>query len=92
MNVVGQMLDINLSGNVFKKFFEGMDTDRNGKLNRKEFIQLIKSNETVAKMPDEDEYINPILQGLCSDALMALTDEDSDWELSLHEFKKCLDP
>jgi len=39
-----------------------------------------------------DEYINPVLQNLCADALLSLTDEDSDWELNITEFMKCLDP
>lgn len=43
-------------------------------------------------MPGADEFINPVLQGLCADALIAVSDEDADWELTFHEFMKCLDP
>lgn len=39
-----------------------------------------------------DEYINPVLQNLCADALLSLSDEDSDWELNITEFMKCLNP
>lgn len=39
-----------------------------------------------------DEYINPVLQSLCADALLSISDEDSDWELNITEFMKCLDP
>ena len=39
-----------------------------------------------------EEYTNPILQKLCSDALISISDEDSDGELSFHEFMKCLSP
>ena len=39
-----------------------------------------------------EEYINPVLQSLCADALISISDEDSDWELSINEFMKCLDP
>lgn len=39
-----------------------------------------------------EEDINPILQSLCADALISISDEDSDWELSVNEFMKCLDP
>ena len=39
-----------------------------------------------------DEYINPVLQNLCADALLSLSDEDSDWELNITEFMRCLDP
>ena len=39
-----------------------------------------------------EEYMNPILQSLCADALLSISDEDSDWELNITEFTKCLDP
>ena len=39
-----------------------------------------------------DEYINPVLQSLCADALLSISDEDSDWELNITEFMRCLDP
>lgn len=39
-----------------------------------------------------EEYTNPILQKLCADALISISDEDSDGELSFHEFMKCLNP
>ena len=39
-----------------------------------------------------DEYINPVLQSLCADALLSISDEDSDWELNIREFMKSLDP
>ena len=39
-----------------------------------------------------EEYTNPILQKLCADALISISDEDSDGELSFHEFMKCLSP
>ena len=39
-----------------------------------------------------EEYVNPILQSLCADALISISDEDSDLELSFNEFMKCLDP
>lgn len=77
---------------IFKKYFDAMDEDKNAKLSRKEFAQLIKSNDTVAQMPGADQFINPVLQGLCADALIAISDEDADWELTFHEFMKCVDP
>lgn len=43
-------------------------------------------------MPGEDHYINPVLQSLCSNALLELMDQDADKELSFDEFKHCLDP
>ena len=45
-------------------------------------MQIVSSNE----------YINPVLQNLCADALLSLSDEDSDWELNITEFMRCLDP
>ena len=39
-----------------------------------------------------EEYNNPILQKLCADALISISDEDSDGELSFHEFMQCLNP
>ena len=39
-----------------------------------------------------DEYVNPVLQSLCADALISISDDDSDWELNITEFMRCLDP
>ena len=39
-----------------------------------------------------EEYTNPILQKVCADALISISDEDSDGELSFQEFMKCLNP
>lgn len=33
-----------------------------------------------------------MLQSLCADALISISDEDSDWELNITEFMRCLDP
>lgn len=35
---------------IFKKYFDAMDEDKNAKLSRKEFSQLIKSNESVGQV------------------------------------------
>ena len=37
-------------------------------------------------------YVNPVLQSLCADELISVSDDDSDWKLSFVEFEKCLDP
>ena len=39
-----------------------------------------------------EEYTNPILQKLCADSLISISDEDSDGQLSFHEFMQCLNP
>ena len=39
-----------------------------------------------------EEYENSILQGLCADALISVSDDDSDLELTIDEFMKCLNP
>ena len=38
------------------------------------------------------DELNPILESLCTDALISIGDGDSDWKLSFDEFANCLDP
>ena len=40
----------------------------------------------------KDKHTNPLLRGLCADALIAITDINSDYMLNFEEFTKCLDP
>ncbi|EDO36372.1 predicted protein [Nematostella vectensis] len=77
---------------VLKRFFDMVDKNKDGKLNLKELTELVKYNQTVAEIREADEFINPVLQGLCSDALISITDDDEDTELTFKEFRKCLDP
>lgn len=78
--------------NLLKSYFDLMDENNDGKLDATEFREFVQANQSAEEASSIGEYINPILQSLCADALIAVSDEDSDWELSLNEFMKCLDP
>ena len=40
----------------------------------------------------KDKHTNPLLRGLCADALIAIADANSDNKLNFEEFVKSLDP
>ncbi len=71
-------------GDIFEDIYMKIYLGRNGK-------QMI-SYVCLLQIVSSDEYINPVLQNLCADALLSISDEDSDWELNITEFMKCLDP
>jgi len=78
--------------NLLKSYFELVDENNDGKLDATEFREFIQANQTADEVTSMEEYMNPILQSLCADALLSTSDEDSDSELNITEFMKCLDP
>jgi len=77
---------------ILKQYFDILDEDRDAHLDTMEFMKLLEVNETITESLSEDQMSNPILRGLCTDALIEITDEDSDFKLSFVEFHKSLDP
>lgn len=78
--------------NLLQSYFDMMDENDDGKLDATEFREFVSANQSVTEIVSSDEYKNPVLQNLCADALLSLSDEDSDWELNITEFMRCLDP
>jgi len=76
---------------ILKQYFDIFDDDRDAHLDTMEFMKLLEVNETITESLSEDQMSNPILRGLCTDALIEITDEDSDFKLSFVEFHKSLD-
>lgn len=92
-----QRQDTSLKGvegykNLLKFFFDLVDENKDGKLDATEFREFVAANQSADEVASMEEYTNPILQKLCADALISISDEDSDGELSFHEFMKCLSP
>jgi len=77
---------------LLKQYFDILDEDADGTLDTMEFMKLLERNETITEALSADAESNPILRGLCVDALIEITDEDSDFKLAFEEFHKCLDP
>jgi len=77
---------------ILKQYFDILDDDQDGHLDTMEFMKLLEVNETITETLSEDQMSNPILRGLCTDALIEITDADSDFKLSFVEFHKSLDP
>lgn len=77
---------------LLQSYFDMVDENDDGKLDATEFREFVGANQSIAEIVSSDEYINPVLQNVCADALLSLSDEDSDWELNITEFMKCLDP
>ncbi|XP_078379068.1 follistatin-related protein 1-like [Oculina patagonica] len=77
---------------LLQSYFDKVDENNDGKLDETEFREFVGANQSIAEIVTSDEYINPVLQNLCADALLSISDEDSDWELNITEFMKCLDP
>lgn len=55
MLIMARLLGIN-SHEVFLNFYNGMDTNKNNKLDREEFLKLVKSDEMVAKVSSRHSY------------------------------------
>lgn len=78
--------------NLLKSYFDLMDEDNNGRLDAMEFKEFVQANQTAEMDSTEEEYENSLVQSLCADALISISDDDSDRELNIEEFIKCLDP
>lgn len=77
---------------MLKDLFLVLDENNDTKLDTMEFVKLLEGNETVSDILTKDKHTNPLLRGLCADALIAITDINSDYMLDFDEFMKCLDP
>lgn len=70
--------------------FRHCDSNKDDKLNAPEFVGCVEKNETISNTGMGNTA--HIIRGLCVDALIVMSDHDSDWELDLKEFQECLDP
>lgn len=77
---------------ILKDIFFVLDENKDAKLETMEFIKLLEGNESISEILTKDKHTNPVLRGLCADALIEFTDADSDSMLDIDEFMKCLDP
>jgi len=77
---------------ILKDIFLILDENQDQKLETMEFVKLLEGNESISEILTTDKHTNPVLRGLCTDALIAITDINSDYMLDVHEFIKCLDP
>jgi len=75
-------------GTLMKYFFH-LDIDADKKIDTKEFMAILEEDVSITDILNHD---NPVLRGLCSSALIAITDYNSDYKLEFEEFFKCLDP
>lgn len=74
-------------------YFKLLDEDKDGSLNSMEMMKLLEKNETISEVVSmETQTSNPLLRGLCIDALILTNDKNSDYKLELTEFQQCLDP
>ncbi|XP_013378869.1 follistatin-related protein 1-like [Lingula anatina] len=74
--------------------FHACDKNQNNKLSAVEFLECVERNDTVrnhGKGAAGGSHAH-IIRGLCVDALIIMSDEDSDWQLDLEEFRQCMDP
>lgn len=77
---------------VLKDIFFILDENKDSKLETMEFVKLLEGNESISEILTKDKHTNPVLRGLCADALIEFTDADSDSKLNSDEFVKLLDP
>merc|ERR1712048_376869 len=74
-------------------YFKILDVNKDGSLDSMEFMALLDKNATISEALSTDkEASNPLLKGLCTDAIISITDKNSDYKLALEEFRMCLDP
>lgn len=79
---------VSYKGTLLKYFFS-LDTDSDQLVDTKEFMQILDEDASITEILNHD---NPVLRGLCSTELIAITDINSDYKLGWDEFYKCLDP
>jgi len=73
------------------KYFTSLDTNDDQALDTVEFMKILEEDASITKTLENNQQ-NPILNGLCSTELIAITDSNSDYKLEFDEFHKCLDP
>jgi len=79
---------VSYKGTLLKYFFS-LDNDNDQLVDTKEFMQILDEDASITEILNHD---NPVLRGLCSTELIAITDKNSDYKLGFDEFYKCLDP
>lgn len=73
------------------KYFLSLDADDDKALDTMEFMKLLDEDASITEVL-KINHKNPILNGLCSTELIAITDTNSDYKLEFEEFHRCLDP
>uniref|UniRef100_A0A673Z625 Follistatin-related protein 1 n=1 Tax=Salmo trutta TaxID=8032 RepID=A0A673Z625_SALTR len=74
------------------KYFKDYDNG-DSQLDSTEFLKFLQHNETAINITSyADEENNRLLRSLCVDALIELSDENTDWKLSFDEFLNCFKP
>ncbi|XP_014006707.2 follistatin-related protein 1 [Salmo salar] len=74
------------------KYFKDYDNG-DSQLDSTEFLKFLQHNETAINITSyADEENNRLLRSLCVDALIKLSDENTDWKLSFDEFLNCFKP
>merc|ERR1712142_347498 len=79
---------VSYKGTLLKYFFS-LDKDDDKLVDTKEFMHILDEDTSITEILHHD---NPVLRGLCSTELIAITDKNSDYKLGFDEFYKCLDP
>jgi len=74
------------------RYFNMFDSDDDEKLDTMEFAKLVEKDLTMAEAPFKGSKSNPLIRGICSSELIAITDVNSNYKLEFEEFHKCLDP
>uniref|UniRef100_A0A3Q4BWA4 Follistatin-related protein 1 n=1 Tax=Mola mola TaxID=94237 RepID=A0A3Q4BWA4_MOLML len=77
---------------ILLKYFKTYAND-DSQLDSSELLKFIQQNESVVELQSyADQESNKLLRSLCVDALIELSDENTDWKLSFDEFLNCLKP
>ncbi|XP_067368726.1 follistatin-related protein 1-like isoform X2 [Channa argus] len=85
-------LNASSAHDVLETYFQTYDNG-DSQLDSREFLGFLKHNEMALNLTySQTLEINLLLRSLCVDALIALSDENADWKLSLTEFTNCLTP
>jgi len=77
---------------ILMSLFQVLDEDNDTQISTMEFVKLLEGNQSVSEILTKDKHTNPLLRGLCADALIAIADANSDNKLNFEEFVKSLDP
>jgi len=80
--------EVSYKGTLLKYFFS-LDQNDDKLVDTKEFMTILDEDASITEILSHD---NPVLRGLCSTELIAITDKNSDYKLGFEEFYKCLDP
>ncbi|XP_029567801.1 follistatin-related protein 1 isoform X2 [Salmo trutta] len=77
---------------ILVKYFKNYDNG-DSQLDSSELLKFIQHNDSNVDMQSyADQESNKLLRSLCVDALIEMSDENTDWKLSFDEFLNCLKP